>query len=339
MAGFPVLVEGLPFELDSVRSKLAIYFQSKKKSGGGECEVRAHQDQRKVLVYFKSEEVQKNVVKKDLHTVQLLDPEPVQLRVTLYDYGSNGGSSVSPIRVTADTNKEPAIEQTQLLTSSQEHSKHDQSPAKEVRNRGPADPVEESVLETSERGESHCSQLLVSSDGPIQTDVVAMYFERFVPDVEISENAESSWFVTCPSSADLEKIILLKQHKVGGKTLKVQLYDQAKEDEKYEPRTFLLRGFDGNSRLGHVALYVDSLSNNTQHHIEPLQDGESVVVTFETDLDAKSFLQNCCQKQFENHCITAQRLAKTNSVCIEGIHPSCSDDFLDLYFSNTKRSG
>ncbi|GCB72801.1 hypothetical protein scyTo_0002193 [Scyliorhinus torazame] len=195
------------------------------------------------------------------------------------------------------------------------------------------------IFDTSEREKSNFSQLLVCSDGPVDTDIIAMYFERFVPDVEISENDECSWFLTCPSSDDLDKIILLKQHKLGGKTLKVQLYDQAKEDEKYEPRTFLLRGFDGNSRLAHIALYVDSLSNNTQHHIEPLQDGESVVVIFETDLDAKSFLKNCCQKPFENRPITAQRMEKTNSLQVEGIQPSVSDDFLDLYFSNTKRSG
>ncbi|XP_041056899.1 protein mono-ADP-ribosyltransferase PARP14-like isoform X2 [Carcharodon carcharias] len=280
MAGFPVLVEGLPVQLNSVKSKLAIYFQSKKKSGGGECEIRAHQEQGKFLVYFKNEEVQKNVVKKEFHPVQLLGPEPVQLRVTLWD--SSGGSSVSTIRVAADSYKEPAIEQNQLLTSSQKHNENDQSPAKEFHNQGSPGAVEES---------------------------------------------------------DVEKIISQKQHKLGGKTLKVQLYEKDKEDEKYEPRTFLLRGFDVNSRLDHISLYVDSLSNNTQHHIEPLQDGETVAVTFETDIDVNSFLQNCRQKPFENHRITAQRLAKTNSVQIEGIHPNLSDDFLDLYFSNSKRSG
>ncbi|XP_078408678.1 poly(ADP-ribose) polymerase family member 14-related sequence 3 isoform X1 [Cetorhinus maximus] len=337
MAGFPALVEGLTVQLDSVKSKLAIYFQSKKKSGGGECEIRAHPEQGKFLVYFQNEEVQKNVVKKEFHTVQLLGPEPVQLRVTLWD--SSGGSSVSTIGVAADSYKEPAIEQNQLLTSSQKHNKNDQNPAKEFQNQGAPGAVEESVFESSEREESHSSQLLVSSDDPVDTDVVLMYFERFVSDVEISEHGDSSWFVSCPSSDDVEKIISQKQHKLGGKTLKVQLYEKDKEDEKYEPRTFLLRGFDVNSRLDHISLYVDSLSNNTQHHIEPLQDGETIAVTFETDIDVNSFLQNCLQKPFENHRITAQRLAKTNSVQIEGIHPNLSDDFLDLYFSNTKRSG
>ncbi|XP_078408682.1 protein mono-ADP-ribosyltransferase PARP14-like [Cetorhinus maximus] len=336
MAGFPALVEGLTVQLDSVKSKLAIYFQSKKKSGGGECEIRAHPEQGKFLVYFQNEEVQKNVVTNEFHTVQLFGPEPAKLRVTLYEWSSSGGSSVG---VTADSNIEPTIIQNQLLTSSQNHNKNDQSPANGFQNQGSPDPEEESVSESSEKEEGHFSQLFVSSDGPVSTDVIAMYFERFLSDVEISENDECSWFLICSSKDDVEKIISQKQHKLGGKTLKVQLYEKDKEDEKYEPRTFLLRGFDVDSRLEHISLYVDSLSNNTQHHIEPLQDGETVAVTFETDIDANSFLQNCRQKPFENHCITAQRLAKTNSVQIEGIHPNCSDEFLDLYFSNTKRSG
>ncbi|XP_067891025.1 protein mono-ADP-ribosyltransferase PARP14-like isoform X2 [Heterodontus francisci] len=339
MAGFPVLVEGLPVDLDSVKSKLAIYFQSKRKSGGGECEIKALQDQRKFLVYFKNEQVQKNVVKNEFHTVQLLALEPVQLRVTIYKVDSSRESSVSSIGAIADSIKEPGKEQCQLLTSSQKENKHDQSSAKGFQNQGFPVPVEESVFKPSVREQSSSNQLLVSSDGSVDQDVIAMYFERIVSDVEISANDESSWLVSCPSSDDLEKIISQTQHKLAGKTLKVQIYDKDKEEEKYEPQTFLLKGFDGNSRLEYISLYVDSLSNNTRNQIEPLQDGETVVVTFETDIDAMSFLQNCCQKPFENNCITAHRLAKTNLVQIEGINHSFSDDFLELYFSNTKRSG
>uniref|UniRef100_UPI00398F3F7B protein mono-ADP-ribosyltransferase PARP14-like isoform X2 n=1 Tax=Pristiophorus japonicus TaxID=55135 RepID=UPI00398F3F7B len=338
MAGFPVLVEGLLVDLDSVKSKLAIYFQSKRKSGGGECEIKTHQDPRKFLVYFKNEQVQKNVVKNKFHTVRLLDPEPVQLRVTLYK-DSGRESSVSSIGVTTGTNREPAIEPSQLVTSSLKQNEHEQSPAKGFQSQEPPVPVAESVLETSEREESSSNQLLVCTDGPVDTDVVEMYFEKFVPDVEISVNGQLSWLVTCPSSADLEKIISQKQHKLADITLKVQLYDKAKEEEKYEPRKFVLRGFDGNSRLEHISLYIDSLSNNTRHHIEPLQDAQTVVITFETDIDAKSLQQNCCQKPFENNVITALRLEKTDSVQIEGIDPILTDEYLDLYFSNIKRSG
>ncbi|XP_072435892.1 protein mono-ADP-ribosyltransferase PARP14-like isoform X3 [Chiloscyllium punctatum] len=339
MAEFPVLVEGLPVELGSVKSKLAIYFQSKKKSGGGECEIKAHEDPRKFLVYFKNEQVKENVLKKEFHTVQLMSSETVQLRVIEYESDNRRKRSESPNKFTASSSKKLAIEQSQLLTCSQSHNRHEQSPTKGFQNQESSVPIEESGLDPYETEDSCLNQLLINSDGPLDTDVVAMYFERFASDVEIHVNDETSWFVTCSSREDLEKIISQKQHKLGGKTLDVQLYDKKKEDDKYEPRTFLLKGFDVNSRVDHISLYVDSLSNNTRHQIEPLQDGENVMIIFETDIDANSFLKNCGQKPFENHCITVQRLAKTNSVQIEGVQPSLSDDYLDLYFSNTNRSG
>ncbi|XP_043550088.1 protein mono-ADP-ribosyltransferase PARP14 isoform X4 [Chiloscyllium plagiosum] len=339
MAEFPVLVEGLPVELDSVKSKLAIYFQSKKKSGGGECEIKAHEDPRKFLVYFKNEQVKENVLKKEFHTVQLMSSETVPLRVIEYESGNRRKRSESPNKFTASSSKKLAIEQSQLLTGSQSHNSHEQSPTKGFQNQESSVPIEESGLDPYDTEDSCLNQLLINSDGPLDTDVVAMYFERFASDVEIHVNDETSWFVTCSSKEDLEKIISQKQHKLGGKTLDVQLYDKKKEDDKYEPRTFLLKGFDVNSRVDHISLYVDSLSNNTRHQIEPLQDGENVMIIFETDIDTNSFLKNCGQKPFENHYITAQRLAKTNSVQIEGVQPSLSDDYLDLYFSNTNRSG
>ncbi|XP_048390244.2 protein mono-ADP-ribosyltransferase PARP14 isoform X2 [Stegostoma tigrinum] len=271
--------------------------------------------------------------------VPLLAAETVQLRVIGYEGDDTGDSSVSSNKVSAHSSKEPAIEQSQLLTTSPDHNTHEQRLTKGSQNKGSSVPVEGSVPEPSNTEDTCLNQLLVSSDGPLDADIVAMYFEKFASDVEIHENGVTSWFVTCSSRDDLEKIISLKQHKLGGKTLDVQLYDKRKEDEKYEPRTFLLKGFDVNSRLDHISLYIDSLSNSTRHHIEPLQDGETVVITFETDIDANSFLKNCGQKPFENSCITAKRLAKTNSVQIEGVQPSLSDYLLDLYFSSTNHSG
>lgn len=93
---------------------------------------------------------------------------------------------------------------------------------------------------------------------------------------------------------DLEKIISQEQYTIAGNALNVQLYDKRKEDEKFESRQFILKGFDDSSRLQHISLYIDSLSNNAMHNIEPLQDGTSVVVTFTSDIGWYfSFIINC----------------------------------------------
>ncbi|XP_051874688.1 protein mono-ADP-ribosyltransferase PARP14-like isoform X2 [Pristis pectinata] len=265
--------------------------------------------------------------------VQLLDPEPVLLRVTIYKEDNDRESSVKSIGVTSGANTEPAVEQSQLLTTSDQLRKCEQSLPKEVH-------IQESpLLHQESASESSSNQLLVCSNRPVDTDIVAMFFERISPDVEVSVNSECSWILTCLNHKDLEKIISREQYTIAGNTLNVQLYDKRKEEEKYESRKFILKGFDGLSRLEHISLYIDSLSNNTRHDIEPLQDGTTVVVTFKTDIDGNSFVRNCCQKPFESNSITACHLRKTDSVWIEGLHPNANEDLLDLYFSNTGRSG
>ncbi|XP_069791049.1 protein mono-ADP-ribosyltransferase PARP14-like isoform X2 [Narcine bancroftii] len=329
MARFPVLVEGLHVDLQSVKKKLTIYFQTKRKSGGGECEIKALPDQTKFLVYFKSEQVQKEVAKKEFHMVQLLDPKPIQLQVSIYKEDIGRESSLNSTGV----NRESATGQSQLLTSLDHLSKPEQGQPNTV-------PIQESPLLHQESASEYSSnQLLVSSDGPVDTVIVAMFFEKISPDVVISGKNENSWILTCPSHNDLKKIISQEQYTVAGSILNVQLYNKCKEDEKYESRTFILKGFDGISRLEHISLYIDSLSNSAEHNIEPLQDGTSVVVTFKTNIDDDSFVWDCCQKAFEDNTIIAHRLRKTDSVKVEGLHPDTNEDLLDLYFSNTNRSG
>lgn len=49
-----MLLEGLPVDLDQVRSKLELYFKNKRKSGGEVVQIREHpEDKRKAwLVYL-----------------------------------------------------------------------------------------------------------------------------------------------------------------------------------------------------------------------------------------------------------------------------------------------
>ncbi|XP_072114758.1 protein mono-ADP-ribosyltransferase PARP14-like isoform X1 [Mobula birostris] len=331
MPGFPLLVEGLPVSFDSVKNKLAIYFQSKKKSGGDECEIKAHADPTKFLVYFESEKVQKHVARREFHMVQLLAPEPVRLRVTIYEGDNGSESSVNPIGATPDTNRGPAVEQSLLLTTSSKQNEREQSQPKEVQ-------IPETLPQHQE-SEFSSNQLLVSSNCPVDTELVTMLFEKISPDVEVSANNECSWILTCLSQHDLEKIISRRPYTITGTTLEVQLYDKRKEDEKYESRKFVLKGFDGSFKLSYISLYIDSLSSNIKHDIEPLQDGTTVAVTFKTDIDGNAFVRNCHQKPLKNCSITASRLEKTDSVLIEKLHPKITEELLDLYFSNASRSG
>uniref|UniRef100_A0AAZ3S5F4 Poly [ADP-ribose] polymerase n=1 Tax=Oncorhynchus tshawytscha TaxID=74940 RepID=A0AAZ3S5F4_ONCTS len=70
-----------------IQNKLQIYFQSKKKSSGGDCLVH-YEDQRSTsaTVYFKSEDVRERVLSRDNHEITV-DNETVKLRLS-----SSGGN-------------------------------------------------------------------------------------------------------------------------------------------------------------------------------------------------------------------------------------------------------
>ncbi|XP_077129486.1 protein mono-ADP-ribosyltransferase PARP14-like [Ranitomeya variabilis] len=83
---FPLSVqwdEG-PENLKGLKNKLLLHFQSKKKSNGGECEIREEDGSRGyILIHFREEEVRDNVLWKENHKLKITDGKTINLRVTL----------------------------------------------------------------------------------------------------------------------------------------------------------------------------------------------------------------------------------------------------------------
>ncbi|XP_066467944.1 protein mono-ADP-ribosyltransferase PARP14 [Tiliqua scincoides] len=93
---FPVLVEGDWGCADppkSVRSKLLCYFQSRRRSGGGECEIQLRAG--RVLVCFAEEEARQRVLSKKTHELDLGDGKKLKLVVTLQETTSATEQDVS----------------------------------------------------------------------------------------------------------------------------------------------------------------------------------------------------------------------------------------------------
>ncbi|KAM4626889.1 protein mono-ADP-ribosyltransferase PARP14-like [Discoglossus pictus] len=94
---FPVAVQwDLGHErLKQVKNKLLLHFQSKKKSDGGECELRdMNCSQGHILIYFKEESVRDQVMQKQTHELQLPGREKLKLDVRLPDEGSQESNKV-----------------------------------------------------------------------------------------------------------------------------------------------------------------------------------------------------------------------------------------------------
>ncbi|XP_072364331.1 protein mono-ADP-ribosyltransferase PARP14-like isoform X2 [Scyliorhinus torazame] len=80
--GFAVLVTGFSqITKKRIENKLAAYFQSKKKSGGGECDVAIVENGDALVTFFKTD-VQKSVLERT-HTITV-DGQSIQLSVTPY---------------------------------------------------------------------------------------------------------------------------------------------------------------------------------------------------------------------------------------------------------------
>ncbi|XP_068559360.1 protein mono-ADP-ribosyltransferase PARP14-like [Cebidichthys violaceus] len=79
----PVTVEGdwIPAQTKTMKNKLQLYFQSKKKSSGGDCRVEAEDGAPRAAVFFRSEEVRQRVLARENHEI-ILDNQTVKLRLS-----------------------------------------------------------------------------------------------------------------------------------------------------------------------------------------------------------------------------------------------------------------
>lgn len=55
--------------------------------------------------------------------------------------------------------------------------------------------------------------------------------------------------------------------------------------------------------------------------------------------DSKSFLEKCAARKLQGMEIEASRLELTDSVLVQGDMSNLTEDTLNLYFTNSKRSG
>ncbi|XP_008334772.1 poly [ADP-ribose] polymerase 14-like [Cynoglossus semilaevis] len=94
----PVIVEGDwgTSVTKTVKNKLHIYFQSRKKSGGGECRVEAEDGAQRAAVFFESDEARQRVLARDDHHVTLGN-QTVKLRlISTGSVTSDDASDIGP---------------------------------------------------------------------------------------------------------------------------------------------------------------------------------------------------------------------------------------------------
>ncbi|XP_035999477.1 protein mono-ADP-ribosyltransferase PARP14 [Fundulus heteroclitus] len=103
----PVTVEGdwSPEQNKTVKNKLQLYFQSKKKSSGGDCRVEVEEEAPTASVFFRSQDVRERVLAKKHHEISVGN-KALTLRLSL---APGGEASQSPPS-SSDVASEPAAD-------------------------------------------------------------------------------------------------------------------------------------------------------------------------------------------------------------------------------------
>ncbi|XP_053143016.1 protein mono-ADP-ribosyltransferase PARP14 [Hemicordylus capensis] len=144
---FPLLVQGdwgSPDPPKSLKNKLLCYFQSRKKSGGGECEIQLRSGQ--VLVCFAEEEVRQQVLSQKIHELDLAGKGKLKLLVTLQETKGATKENVSEEKLPEQgPEREDQQEERGMLSNLQ---KEDDTVANSARSENPCH--EEEVLAVSQ---------------------------------------------------------------------------------------------------------------------------------------------------------------------------------------------
>ncbi|XP_030579267.1 protein mono-ADP-ribosyltransferase PARP14-like [Archocentrus centrarchus] len=186
MEGPPVTVEGdwSPAQTKTLKNKLQLYFQSKKKSSGGECRVEAEEGALRAAVHFSSEEVRARVLARNNHEI-ILDNKTIKLRLS----------------------SEPSSTNSNEASDSSTDSKKPQSE--------PENEASAANKEDSESSQS-CSVVLENLADDMSTDLLSMLVESVSGLDENGYSMEIIWesnsvVVTFSSPADVEKFVSVSQ--------------------------------------------------------------------------------------------------------------------------------
>ncbi|XP_076854433.1 poly(ADP-ribose) polymerase family member 14-related sequence 3 isoform X2 [Brachyhypopomus gauderio] len=304
-----LLLEGLPDNLDRVKSKLQLYFKNKRRSGGEIVEIREYpQNKRQALLIYSDQMGIKNVLDKRVHRIDFKGHGTVDLTVKLLEEQSPDVERPTP--PAPPRSKPHTLEDSEGVQSGSE-------------------------IHMGNKENTREHNLLINTEEPVDKDTLTMYFEQFAEHVEIINHGENCWILKLTNQSDLQKILTQKVHEFG---LSVEAYEDGCVPNRWDPHRFILSGFKDACKLKLITVFIGSCSKKADHTWELLDD-DRIVVTFTEDIDAPSFLKKCASKKLQDMEIRAVHLELTDSVLVEGDVSSLQDDILALYFSNRKRSG
>ncbi|XP_054133838.1 protein mono-ADP-ribosyltransferase PARP14-like [Melozone crissalis] len=185
---FPLLVRGDwgPAEPPpSLRKKLLCYFQSQKRSGGGECELRTGTDSGTILVCFARPEVKERVLRRQSHQLHLEGQGKLRLFVT---------ESETARATKEETFEEKSVPTKALDAMSSLQTKDDTKALKNAESFVPSSELQEEVdsaeaspsvvFENIERCSPKCLEMLLENISGLTVD--ADFTVELIPEINVA---------------------------------------------------------------------------------------------------------------------------------------------------------
>ncbi|XP_058695342.1 protein mono-ADP-ribosyltransferase PARP14-like isoform X1 [Poecile atricapillus] len=347
---FPLLVRGDwgPAEPPpALRKKLLCYFQSQKRSGGGECELRVGTDTRTghILVCFACPKVRERVLCRPLHELVLGSGERLSLQVTALAADGDPAQETGPAGGT-----EAPVNESQVSLPILQNKK---TPVFTQREK-----IESCEKLDTEKATSRNSAIVVTTafGEEIEDEILEMYFENKRKSgggvIESFVKKDQQVIITFQDEQDAQEVLQRKHHlskiDLVVKPWQVETSQESCQVENSEgsllPTAVVLENVKETTTDCMLILLVENVSGLSEDDgdfsVEMIPELCAAVVTFTRNIDAEEFVEKINQNhRARKQNITARCLEQTKCVRAENIPSNTPSDYITVYFENEKYGG
>ncbi|CAM4533985.1 unnamed protein product [Lepidochelys kempii] len=335
---FPLLVEGawggsgLPKNL---KKKLLCYFQSGKKSGGGECEIQERPGQ--VLVCFAQEEVRQRVLNKKTHELDWAAKGKLKLVVMHPETGATKKDLSGEVPGPKEESETPSKPQEPVGSDDGNSVSVEQE--KRTGNLG-------KEMTSSEQS----TVVIITAPGEeIDDDLVSMYLENKMRSgggpIKSCIRNNQQIIITFENAEDAQEVLGKKDHSVKKIALHVKPWqaENIQELPQMASSLVVLENIQETIKQYMLTILVENISglseDDNDFSMEMIPEINAAVVTFIKDIDLREFVEKFNQNhRAKQQNITARHLEVTKSIKAENLPPNISNDYITVYFES-KRNG
>ncbi|XP_007428032.2 poly [ADP-ribose] polymerase 14-like isoform X1 [Python bivittatus] len=324
----------------NLKNKLHCYFQSPKRSGGGECKIHVNPGREgQITVYFAKEEVRERVLNMKHHELSLPENKKLKLMVFLPSVGVVPDNS--ELLEEQDPSQKPVAakephqlgEQSLVNYSSDANSDYSEKEAGKMAIQ-----------------ESFSVVVMADADSEIQMDFLEMYFENKKYSgggpVKSCIKDGQQFIITFENEADAHEVLRRDHHQVNKIVLHVRKYQQELKQDQSETSSSLvvLENVKETTIKCMLVLLVETVSGLSEEDrdfdVEMVPESNAAVITFIKPIETGTFIKEFNQyHRVKQQKISARPLEITESILVENIPPGISKDYIIIYFESKKHGG